>query len=681
MVETEYGGSGDLTITVAGGDIATKGKSSDGVRAIQGGSGAVAVAMRGGSVRTTGTEAHGILASRPAGDEGQVSVAVSGGSVVAEGLSSAGVYVNGAGEAEVTVGEDARVSAAASGYGIFSNGPQDFTATVAGTVEGGIYGAGAGDHTVTVEEGGTVTGTITLAASTVAVDGAAGRVHLDRGGTVTVGDSGRITGIEGEAIRSETGSLIATVSGAATGDILALGRNGTNRVTVAKGGDVSGTVRVATPVILMDETGETGSAVTIDGAVGRVHLERGGALKVGLEGRIRGIDGEAIRSDYGDIDLLLHGKPFTYSSRIGGKIVATNGEETVRFQLSAASERQLLGDLGEPNAATDGAWDVGVVKEAGNGIRVVRAYAPRARVYEALPSVLLGMNGPSRFQDRMAAQRDSRGAWGRVEDTGGAWEAEKTETSVTHYTHRYRGAQVGMDAPVAGEDVLLGISVHRRRGAAEVKSDGEIQGGGEIDVSGSGFGVSGTWFRNDAYVDVTATATWYKSDLASRLRGPLHRDASARGYALGVEAGRRFPLAGLSGEAALTPRIGLVHSRISMPAFSDAVNARVSLNGGRSLKGRVGASVETGTTGGRKTVRIFGSLDLEHETQDETRVTVSGTEETALTAAGRTTWLRLDMGGALHWGEGRVLRGTVGYATAGAGAYGYGAGLELKLGF
>ena len=587
------GAEGDVAVTIEGDSVAAAGESSDGVRAVQGGSGALVVVVSGGTVRAAGYQAHGIHALRAVNDEGRISVTVSGGSVVAEGSESAGVYVNGAGEAEVTIGKDGRVSAA-SGDGIFSNGPQDFTATVAGHVEGGIRATGAGAH----------------------------------------------------------------------------------RITVAAGGDVSGTVRVAARVA----RAETGSAVTIDGAVGRVHLDRGGALTVGPEGRIRGIDDEAIRSDGGDVDLLLKGSPVDYAARINGKIVATNGGVTVQFQPPDASGPVRLGRLGTTGAATDGAWDVGV-EEAGNGIRVVRAYAPRARVYEALPSVLLGMNGPSRFQDRMAAQRDSRGAWGRVEETGGVWETEKAETSATYYTHRYRGVEVGMDAPVAGEDVLLGITAHHRRGSAEVTGDGEIIGGGEIDVSGTGFGVSGTWFRDGAYVDVTATTTWYKSDLASWLRGPLYRGVSAQGHALGVEAGRRLPLPGLSGEAALTPRIGLVHSRISMPAFFDAVDARVSLNDGRSLKGRVGASVETRTTGGQEIGRIFGSLDLEHETQDETRVTVSGTKATALTAAGRATWLRLGMGGTLQWGEGRVLRGTVGYATGGGGAYEYGAGLELKLGF
>ncbi len=589
------GAEGDVAVTIEGDSVAAAGESSDGVRAVQGGSGALVVVVSGGTVRAAGYQAHGIHALRAVNDEGRISVTVSGGSVVAEGSESAGVYVNGAGEAEVTIGKDGRVSAA-SGDGIFSNGPQDFTATVAGHVEGGIRATGAGAH----------------------------------------------------------------------------------RITVAAGGDVSGTVRVATRAA----RAETGSAVTIDGAVGRVHLDRGGALTVGPEGRIRGIDDEAIRSDGGDIDLLLKGSPVDYAARINGKIVATNGGVTVQFQPPGASGPVRLGRLGTTGAATDGAWDVGV-EEAGNGIQVVQAYAPRARVYEALPSVLLGMNGPSRFQDRMAAQRDSRGAWGRVEETGGVWETEKAETSATYYTHRYRGVEVGMDAPVAGEDVLLGITAHHRRGSAEVTGDGKIIGGGEIDVSGTGFGVSGTWFRDGAYVDVTATTTWYKSDLASWLRGSLYRGVSAQGHALGVEAGRRLPLPGLSGEAALTPRIGLVHSRISMPAFFDAVGARVSLNDGRSLKGRVGASVETRTTGGQEIGRIFGSLDLEHETQDETRVTVSGsgTEATALTAAGRATWLRLGMGGTLQWGEGRVLRGTVGYATGGGGAYEYGAGLELKLGF
>ena len=243
----------------------------------------------------------------------------------------------------------------------------------------------------------------------------------------------------------------------------------------------------------------------------------------------------------------------------------------------------------------------------------------------------------------------------------------------------------GPDVPV-GENVLLGVSAHRRRGSAEVSHDGGgavdgevIRKGGDIKTSGNGVGVSGSWFRDDVYVDIAATTTWYKSDLTSRVRGPLRRDVSALGHALGVEAGRRVALDDLPGGAFLTSRVGLAHSRISMSDFIDTIasrDVRVSLNDGRSLKARVGARLETEIAGPRNG-HVFGSLDLERETSAETRVTVSGTE---LTASGKETWVRLGLGGALR-GEWHTLRGTAGYAAGGGGAHEYGAGLELNVRF
>ena len=685
--ETTYSGSGDLTVTVTGGDIATKGRSSIGVRAVQGGSDALVVEVSGGSVRTTGYQAHGIYAWRPADAEGRISVTVSGGSVLAEGDGAAGVYVTGAGEAEVTVGKDGRVSATASGTGIFSDGPQDFTATVAGHVEGGIHAAGAGDHMVTVEEGGTVTETIRLAASTVAVDGTAGRVWLENGGTVTVGDSGRITGIETgiegdtgiEAVRSDTGDLTASLAGTLVGDVLALG-SGTHRVTVEEGGDVSGTVRVATEV----GSAETDSAVKINGAVGRVRVDRGGrlgGLTVGPKGRIRGIDDIAVSSDQGDIYLVLEEHPDEMAGesalRVNGRIVAADGRGRVQVQLRRADgDVEDLGRLGTKGAVPFGAYDVGIDDEG--GIRVERDIAPRARVYEALPSVLLGMNGLPEFQDRMAAPRDAKGGWARVEAVDGDWKAEASSThekarerskvDLAYDHHRY-GIQVGLDAPV-GEDGLLAVSLHHRRGSAKVRN------GGDVEPSGIGGGVSGTWRRNDVYVDVQAEATWYETDFSSSIRGPLKDGVKGSGWALGVETGRRVA-SGMDG-VALVPRAGLVHSRVSLDDFVDAVDARMSLEEGRSLKGRLGVGVEMKPHGSPES-RLFGSLDVEHEFKDETKVEVSGTE---LESTAQATWLRLGLNGAHSWNDGRVaLQGGVSYAEGGGGNSEIGGALALKVRF
>ena len=69
------------------------------------------------------------------------------------------------------------------------------TATVSGTVDGDIRGMGDGDHTVAVQRGGTVTGTVHLAGSTVTVGGTVGSIILDNSGMVMVAPTGRVTGV------------------------------------------------------------------------------------------------------------------------------------------------------------------------------------------------------------------------------------------------------------------------------------------------------------------------------------------------------------------------------------------------------------------------------------------------------------------------------------------------------
>ena len=75
----------------------------------------------------------------------------------------------------------------------------------------------------------------------------------------------------------------------------------------------------------------------------------------------------------------------------------------------------MLGRIGTARAAPDGAYDVGLVPAAAGELRVLRRLAARSRVYEALPSVLLGMGRPASRAERAAAVRAPNGAWARVD--------------------------------------------------------------------------------------------------------------------------------------------------------------------------------------------------------------------------------------------------------------------------
>ena len=545
---------------------------------------------------------------------------------------------------------------------IDARGDGDLTVSVSGTVDGDIFGRGAGEHTVTVARGGSVSGTVDLDASTVTADGAVGRVLLRRGGETTVGATGRLTGIDGVAVRSDAGDLGVTVAamGLATGDIDAHGAGdltvmvagtvdgdvfgrdaGEHAVTVAPGGVITGTVRLAGAyrVTIARGGSVTGTVdlsgdgtVQVDGVAGQILFERNGAVTVGPEGRIPGKDGVSIKSRSGAPAITIIPAPGESREdarkRVGGDILAAEGEASITY--------------GGPE--------------------------PHTRVYEALPSLLLGMERLSSHADRAAAPRGSNGAWARVDASRGSWEAAKSTNAGTEYDHRGFSFQAGVDA-VLGEETRAGLSVHVRRATAEVSRNG-----GEIEARGAGVGLSATWSPGPFFVDGQAAATLYDVDLDSSLRGRLKDDVGAQGLSAALEAGRMVPVAD---GVTVTPRARVAYSSLSLSEFvDDAAGARVSLDRGRSLTGRAGALAERVFGEGG---RIFGSVDVEREFSAETRMSVAGT---SLETAGEETRWMVGVGGEHGWEEGRfMLRGALGWAASGGGARDYGARASLSMRF
>ena len=474
--------------------------------------------------------------------------------------------------------------------------------------------------------------------------------------------------------------------------------NGAITVTVAEGARVTGgangvhvrgaganSPRAQSVIVNGRVTGGTGAGVRLTG---------GGRLTVGPKGRVGASSGVGVLADgAGDLTATISGTvegdvrtgngelvvvirdAGGAPGRVTGRIEEVGGVPEVRYQPSGATRAVRVTEaFGTKGATPAGAFDVGIVAEDGGAVRVESGHAPRARVYEALPSVLLGLNRLPEFRDRMSAPRSAGGAgWARVEASRDEWRAaESASASRLEYTHRRYGLSAGADFAM-DERTLLGGSVHHRQGKAKVK------GGGELDVSGRGVGVSGVWGLAGsgdamAYVDAQAEATWYEADFRSSLRGGLKTDVSGRGHALGVEVGRRYEAGGM----ALTSRARLAHSKVSMEDFTDSVGARVSLEDGRSLRGGAGVAWEM-NPGGASGSRVFGSLDVEREFSPETKTVVSKTD---LKAEAGATWVRLGLSGSHAWGDdGRYsVEGGVSYATNGGG-HELGGGVSLNVRF
>ena len=681
--------AGDVRVDVTGGSIDAEGNGVEALYAVpHDRNGAIVVSVAEGATVTGG--ANGLYvrgAGAGAGSLRAQSVTVNGRVV---GGIGAGVHMADGGR--LVVGKTGRVGAT-SGVGVLSDGAGGLHATVAGTVEGDVRIQGGGALTLDVMEGGAVTGTVRDPVGLSTVVGSIGRLLYSDGATVTVASTGRLTGVEvdgrTEALRSEGGDLSMIVAGMVTGDVLGLGDNDDDdhMVTVARGGTVTGTIRLAA------------STVRVDGSVGCVRLGRGGTVTVGASGRIACADGAGVGSDAGalvvtvagtvngidaggDLDLTILAaadERLDQAARRAAGLI-TGPRDARRVRIVAGGEIFKIGPINTREAAPSGPYDVGLEEKDG-GVRLVPAWAPRSRVYEALPSVLLGLNVPPAHRDRLAGRRSQNGTWVHVAAGGGERRAKHSkstsnpETSTSGpgiaYDHRSYGVTAGVDFPFGmGRAGLAGVSAHHLRGAATLAG-----GDGEIEAAGTGFGLSGAWaFGGGVYVDGQFQATWYELDLSSGLRGALQSGVTGTVWAAGLETGRRFAVGpGLT----LTPRARLVRSDVKVGAFTDNVGSSVSAIRRRSLSGRAGVELEAAGAGGR----LFGALELEHEFQPDTQTEVSGVK---LSSEEAGTRVLAELGVMRSWGEGRyAVRSILRYATAvgRGGSRDYGGGLSMSIRF
>ena len=270
--------------------------------------------------------------------------------------------------------------------------------------------------------------------------------------------------------------------------------------------------------------------------------------------------------------------------------------------------------------------------------------------------------------------------WARLEASDGKRRAAASTTGTGYrgvalaWDTERRSVEAGLEL-TAGDRLALGLGVRHLRGKATVK------GGGRIDVSGLGLGLSVAHTGGSGlYIDGRLSHIRFGDiDLASDARGGVVSNLSGDGFAAGVGVGRRIAREGV----ALTPRGGLAWSSVSLGAFDDVAGVegggRVAPGRTRSLVGGLGVLAEFGGSEG-SSGRAFASLDLEHEFAPGREIIASGT---ALSSKVRVTWVRLGLGGALDLGSSGAVRlsGRGHYATAGSGNTGYGGSVTLTLRF
>ncbi len=458
-----------------------------------------------------------------------------------------------------------------------------------------------------------------------------------------------------------------------------------------------------------------------EGGAGAVHLTGGGGVAVGPTGRVmaNGAD-RAIRTDEEGTPVIV----FVAGNTAVTGNVSREAVESLRARVTGALPTQTRWGVTDPDGPTGGLREEPLLGPDGNiGLNpedYQRAPCPegqtrgddgqcrmdemmgekeppppppptfdcgvaamvndRCRLYEALPSMLLAMNGlptlrGGPYAERSSASRDAGGGWARMEAANGKWQADASTRTDVAYDHRRYGVRAGVDFMAGGESAGLGLgmSIHGLRGSAKMAPVGEV------DLSGAGVGVHATTMAGGIHVDVQAALTRYEVDLKSAVRGALKDGVKGQGFAVGVEAGQRM---GMERDMFLTPRVGLTWSKVALDDFAEEVmdGARVSVGDAESLKGRAGAGVEKVLSGvAGMDSRLFGSLDVEQEFSKETEVKVS---DTVLRTSASPTRLHLSVGGDHRWGGGRyALRGSLSYAAGGDGNRDYGAGLDFTFRF
>ena len=742
-----------IRVDMTGGTITagtpTGAKTAHGIHVNQRAKGGIAITVAGGA--SLGTESapfkgNGILAQIQDSGTGPLSVVnngvirakgdvistanfntavtgaltvTNGGTLVSENASGVGLEQGGAGEITVTAMAGSAMKAGT--WGILANiikaeNTRTVTVTNGGQIDAGTQGihaahSGTGAVAVTVAEGGTVkAGEAGISANSK---------NSASKGTVTVTNNGKIdAGTSGiYAFHQGTGVVTVTNGGkidAGTHGIHAA-HNGTGAVavTVAEGGTVTA---VQNGVFVERGEGVTGTqTVTVrgkvaggDGEWSGIQMDGGGTVVIGPRARVEATSGVLARADAaGAMTVTLEKGPHGLAGHFLGKVPNTGTTSfTTRTGEDGTAETLSVGDTVDMRGETKGVFDA--VRRAelekvdgGHAFTEVpgtetRVYHDRARVHEALPSVLLdlvrqaspaggavsmrgGGGAATRSAGSMAAARGGSGAWARIDAGGGKRRAAVSTTGKGYrglalsWDTEHWGVEAGLDLPV-DDRLTLGVGLRHLRGEAKVDS------GGKIDVSGLGLGLSATHTgANGLYIDGWLSHTRFRDiDLSSNTGSALVSGLSGTGTAAGFRAGRRMEVGGV----ALTPRGGLAWSSVGADAFDDVAAAgggKVTVGRARSLVGSVGAAAEFGGSAG-SSGRGFASLDLEHEFSPDRRVAAPGA---ALSSKAKATWVRLGLGGALDLDAAGTVRlsGQGHYATAGGGNSGYGGSVSLTLRF
>jgi fibronectin-binding autotransporter adhesin len=479
----------------------------------------------------------------------------------------------------------------------------DFAGVISG--DGQLRQIGSGLTSLTADSSG-FTGTTSVEAGTLAVNGS------------LCGDVDVLAGarLQGTGVLCDTDNAGVVAPGNSIGTLTVdgdyAGNGGTLEIEAELGGDASPSDRL---VVTGATSGTTDVQVINLGGTGAQTIE--GIKIVDVGGASNG--SFTLLGDYSlNGDEVVVAGAYGYALHMNGASTPTDGDWYLR---SALVNPPAAGPNPGPAPEPDPSGAPAPLYQA--GVPVYEAYAQALQGFAAL-GTLQQRAGNRTWGDGAA---DGEGAWLRFDTMHANYESEGSTTGAHQDLETWR-LQLGADARLhegSGGTVIGSLFAQYGTIGGSIDS---VYGDGKI--TGDGFGAGGalTWHAsNGIYVDGVAQATWYESDLTSRVIGALAEELGGTGYGLSIEAGKQLPL---SETLSLTPQAQLSYAQVGFDDFSDPFGADVSLARSEALQGRLGLSLDhrrewTGQDGLPAQSHIYGIANLYYAVDAENEVDVAGT--------------------------------------------------------
>lgn len=638
-IGNQAGGVGTVTVSSTTADISTL-TASDRIEIGSAGTGTLNISKGGLAVATSDTWLTvGSTATGTLNLTGDAS---------GRGVLETGSVIKGAGDA--TFNLDGGVLRARRDKANFLNG---FLTQAIGSegasfdtngYEVGVMTAFSGTSTLNKLGAGRLTLSGNSAAFTGTTDIQAGTLQVDGvlGGPVNVLPGARLTG---------TGRVGATVN---QGTIAPGPRTGFGTLTVAgnytaQGGNLEIRTQLGgdnSPTDKLVVTGDTAGAtpVTVKNMGGAGGLTLRGIQVVQVDGLSAG------QFNLANGDYVINGRPALVAGAYGYVLQQDSADGGWYLRSSLTDPGTPPTDPGTPPTGTPPAGGISP------GAEPPLLYQPGVPVYEAYANTLLNLSRLPTLRQRVgnrlydSADAGRNGVWSRVEGTTSRLEPSTSTTGARQDIDTWK-AQFGVDRILAGQEegsrLVGGIAFHYGKADTHVYSS---YGNGTIDTTAYGLTPTLTWYgKNGVYIDTQAQASWFDSDLNSRLAGKLKGGSQANSFGLGIEAGKAL---GLSERLALIPQAQLTYVSTRFDSFNDKFGAHVESDKGDSLLARIGVALDyknNWQTGGvNRESSVYGVANVKHEFLDGTRVRVAGVPASSRMAR---TWGSVGLGTNYGWSD------------------------------